>query len=308
MSDETAMPETFDAADEAQQFVDSIGLTGGKVVSVVENDDTANRNALKIASDKALEEAEEAKRKFLDYAQQHPKESLDRVGLLEFENIELKAKIVAMRALFAEDEWNISELKYFLNRFQKRCDEAEEDIAEWRKLTHEYDSLLKVSEILESFSLESDVSIVHSLSSVSEAIDKGEKRSAYKEIIKVIFRLRKHVLDTGKIDNNTEGKRISEGLYRCQVRLWEEVGISEARKQQIAQLTYSDYLKTNEWRWIRERALVEYEHKCKLCDSVDRLEVHHKRYPPRGTEQSKDLIVLCHRCHSTHHGLFKEVT
>jgi HNH endonuclease len=44
---------------------------------------------------------------------------------------------------------------------------------------------------------------------------------------------------------------------------------------------------------------------CQLCDSKDKLQVHHRRYDNIGHESLSDLIVLCDRCHSRFHDVLK---
>jgi hypothetical protein len=61
---------------------------------------------------------------------------------------------------------------------------------------------------------------------------------------------------------------------------------------------YRLYLQSDEWKTLRNAALVRDGHRCRLCDSSHRLEVHHRRYRvpwSRGTVQ--DLTVLCRGCH-----------
>lgn len=41
--------------------------------------------------------------------------------------------------------------------------------------------------------------------------------------------------------------------------------------------------------------------RCRLCNSKERLEVHHRTYKRRGNEKLDDLTTLCHRCHATYH-------
>jgi hypothetical protein len=70
----------------------------------------------------------------------------------------------------------------------------------------------------------------------------------------------------------------------------------------LAGLDYADYLRTPEWQDIRALALRHYGASCVLCGTTDGLQVHHRRYPERGTETVDDLIVLCDDCHAHHHG------
>lgn len=68
-------------------------------------------------------------------------------------------------------------------------------------------------------------------------------------------------------------------------------------------LDYSKYLKTPHWKKVRDLKLRECEHKCQLCGSKVRLEVHHNSYEHLWLEEMymNDLVVLCHRCHAKFH-------
>ena len=57
---------------------------------------------------------------------------------------------------------------------------------------------------------------------------------------------------------------------------------------------------------MREKILDIAGHKCSICSSNDRLQVHHARYTVSGEsirfkETVNDLIVLCHDCHTLFH-------
>jgi len=65
------------------------------------------------------------------------------------------------------------------------------------------------------------------------------------------------------------------------------------------QAEYKEFLKSEKWLALREEALNRDGRRCRCCNSVDRLEVHHRYYPKvRGTETVDALTTICHRCHS----------
>lgn len=68
------------------------------------------------------------------------------------------------------------------------------------------------------------------------------------------------------------------------------------------QLPYSEYLKTEGWQQRRVKALARAEHRCQVCNSDKRLEIHHRTYERLGHERDADLIALCHDCHTLFHG------
>lgn len=75
----------------------------------------------------------------------------------------------------------------------------------------------------------------------------------------------------------------------------------EARLRWLKEIPYAHYLKTDEWKETRRKALKRARYKCELCNAEGVLNVHHKTYERRGEEDNKDLIVLCKDCHSKFH-------
>ena len=67
------------------------------------------------------------------------------------------------------------------------------------------------------------------------------------------------------------------------------------------QLPYSEYLKTEGWKVRRAKALARAEHRCQVCNSDKRLEIHHRTYERLGHERDADLVVLCRSCHQLFH-------
>lgn len=66
-------------------------------------------------------------------------------------------------------------------------------------------------------------------------------------------------------------------------------------------MPYPKYLKTDHWSRCRKRALEAAGHRCQLCNSTHRLQVHHRTYERRGNESPDDVIVLCSACHQLFH-------
>lgn len=64
---------------------------------------------------------------------------------------------------------------------------------------------------------------------------------------------------------------------------------------------YFDYLRSDEWEETREQALMWACERCQVCNSPDRLHVHHRTYERVGCEDLADLTVLCAECHRTYH-------
>lgn len=71
--------------------------------------------------------------------------------------------------------------------------------------------------------------------------------------------------------------------------------------QKLKDIPYKEYLLTEHWKTIRKRKLRKANYKCELCNSTEKLNVHHKTYENRGCEKDEDLIVLCEDCHGKFH-------
>lgn len=84
-------------------------------------------------------------------------------------------------------------------------------------------------------------------------------------------------------------------------------------RDEINKLSYSDFLKTEYWKGIRHYKLYNANYKCALCNSKEKLNVHHKTYEHHGLEHIKkyadeDLIVLCNDCHEKFHDKLYDTT
>ena len=66
-------------------------------------------------------------------------------------------------------------------------------------------------------------------------------------------------------------------------------------------MPYKEYLQTEHWKQIRQRALDHAGHSCQLCNVGHSLQVHHRTYERRGCEEPTDVTVLCAYCHAKHH-------
>lgn len=71
-------------------------------------------------------------------------------------------------------------------------------------------------------------------------------------------------------------------------------------------MNYQDYLKSEEWQIKRGIALDRADNRCQLCNSSKNLQVHHRDYGRRGTnEELRDLVVLCNSCHKKFHDILE---
>jgi hypothetical protein len=76
---------------------------------------------------------------------------------------------------------------------------------------------------------------------------------------------------------------------------------SPERLAALRSMPYSDYLETPEWSLVRQSALHAAGHRCEVCYTDDRLEVHHRTYARLGRELIEDVTVLCRDCHGRFH-------
>jgi hypothetical protein len=68
------------------------------------------------------------------------------------------------------------------------------------------------------------------------------------------------------------------------------------------EMPYAEYLQTDHWRGVQARAIKADRYRCRLCNSPDDLNVHHRTYQRLGAERPDDLITLCQGCHAKFHG------
>jgi len=68
------------------------------------------------------------------------------------------------------------------------------------------------------------------------------------------------------------------------------------------QKAYNKFIQSPEWQAIRVNLFSIRGKKCEQCDSVDRINVHHKTYKRfGGKENPEDLLILCNKCHAIIH-------
>ena len=64
---------------------------------------------------------------------------------------------------------------------------------------------------------------------------------------------------------------------------------------------YYNYLKSVKWKNKRKLVIEDRDGKCEICNSKEKLEVHHLTYKNIFNEPLCDLQLLCHQCHSKIH-------
>lgn len=68
-------------------------------------------------------------------------------------------------------------------------------------------------------------------------------------------------------------------------------------------MTYDEYLASPCWTGRKAAVIRARGYACERCRATSRLELHHKTYARLFHERPEDVQLLCHRCHSTEHGL-----
>lgn len=82
---------------------------------------------------------------------------------------------------------------------------------------------------------------------------------------------------------------------------WNDKNYVEPIQNDLKNMDYKDYLKTEHWINFRNKMYDKFEHKCQLCGRTNELRLHHNTYQNRGCEKETDVTLLCKHCHSMTH-------
>lgn len=74
-----------------------------------------------------------------------------------------------------------------------------------------------------------------------------------------------------------------------------------AEVERLKSMPYKEYLQTDHWLSLRYQTLKIAGFRCQLCNKSGSLQVHHRTYERRGSEEVSDLISLCPDCHAKFH-------
>lgn len=77
---------------------------------------------------------------------------------------------------------------------------------------------------------------------------------------------------------------------------------------------YQDYLRSPEWKKLRKKTIERVktetgnpEALCEICDSSEKLQVHHLEYPEDWNDDHQDFhVLLCEECHKNVHIYFND--
>lgn len=76
------------------------------------------------------------------------------------------------------------------------------------------------------------------------------------------------------------------------------------QKKDDRKIQYENFIKSKEWKLIRQRLFDERGKICEKCKLTEDIHVHHLNYKRLGgKERNSDLQVLCKKCHMELHGL-----
>lgn len=71
-------------------------------------------------------------------------------------------------------------------------------------------------------------------------------------------------------------------------------------------MIYDEYIKSDKWKELREKAKLRSNNKCEFCQE-EGYAVHHVFYPKEfKSDHINNLVVVCKRCHALVHGIRKE--
>jgi len=66
-------------------------------------------------------------------------------------------------------------------------------------------------------------------------------------------------------------------------------------------IDYKKYLKSDYWKEIKNQVLERDDNRCRLCNSKNDLQVHHRTYNNLENERLEELTTLCKKCHYITH-------
>lgn len=65
--------------------------------------------------------------------------------------------------------------------------------------------------------------------------------------------------------------------------------------------SYKDYLNSKHWIKFRVNFLKKVTNKCRMCQTTQGVNLHHKHYNSLGNEKNNDIVCLCFKCHKYIH-------
>ena len=104
--------------------------------------------------------------------------------------------------------------------------------------------------------------------------------------------------------NKLRKKRIEENRLLSKKekrRNARKIKVKKKKKKDLWWTKYNTYLKSPEWRSLREVIFKMRGRKCEKCESTEVLHIHHLTYKNVFNEKYEDLQILCKCCHEKEH-------
>lgn len=118
------------------------------------------------------------------------------------------------------------------------------------------------------------------------------------------FLIKNYLLVDGKPSQGADWKKLASQM-QWMVSACDEDRFAEA----IIIMEYGEFLRTPYWKIISYEVKKKNKFRCVMCDSSERLQVHHKNYSLHGYEHTyegiRSLTCVCDNCHSKHHGHYE---
>lgn len=89
--------------------------------------------------------------------------------------------------------------------------------------------------------------------------------------------------------------RLNSDKLKKIAKKWREKNTQKVREfNKKSRLKYPEKIAPRYWSYYHRKEILEAKgEKCKKCNSVENLEIHHKKY----TNNLEDLEILCRKCH-----------
>ena len=71
----------------------------------------------------------------------------------------------------------------------------------------------------------------------------------------------------------------------------------------LREMPYTEYLQTSHWQDVRRMCFATHGWRCKVCDCLGPMHVHHLTYEHRGCEFPEEVIPLCPEHHKAEHAI-----
>ena len=109
-----------------------------------------------------------------------------------------------------------------------------------------------------------------------------------------------------KSPEKTKKHRTKTTIQKAQSR--RDRGKEKRRQVVVKEMDYYSYITSSFWYKRRADYFQVYDKRCAICDTTQRITLHHKHYGTLRNERDKDLVSLCWKCHERYHNTHKVAT